>query len=116
MITDILGRPWSYSDWDLNIANQKLITEVLVPELEKLTPGGGSYLNEANFQQPDWQQAFYGTNYERLREIKDKYDPEHIFYAITAVGSEYWSQKPDGRLCKTGTSEKQTGQGGKDEL
>lgn len=75
------------------------MTDVLLPQLERLTPGGGVYLNEADFRQRDFQQAFYGGHYERLSAIKDKYDPDHMFYALTGVGSEYWAVAGDGRLC-----------------
>lgn len=71
--------------------------------LEALTPNGGAYVNEADFQQPDFQKVFYGDNYSRLRAIKAKYDPSDMFYALTAVGSEDWyaDQSQGGRLCRT---------------
>ena len=65
-----------------------------------MTPGGGAYLNEADLHQPDWQYMFYGKKYDKLAAVKEKYDPEHIFYALTGVGSEYWTEAEDGRLCK----------------
>ena len=77
------------------------MTDVLVPQLEKLTPGGGAYVNEGNFQQPDFQHVFYGDNYDKLKAIKNKYDSHHQFYGLTAVGSEIWTQRSDGRLCRT---------------
>lgn len=80
--------------------NQRLMTEKLQPLLDNLTPGGGCYLSEADFNQPDWKTAFYGKNYDKLRKIKAKWDPENIFYALTGVGSDYWIQESDGRLCK----------------
>ena len=78
------------------------MTDRWLPRLEALTPMGGSYLNEADFNQPNWQTIFYGNNYEYLRQIKDKYDPEEIFYGITAVGSDRWTYRmhTDGRLCR----------------
>ncbi|KAH8691854.1 hypothetical protein BGW36DRAFT_400031 [Talaromyces proteolyticus] len=95
----VVGTSWNYTNWDNDLANRELITNKLLPELEKITPGGGAYLNEADSAQPDWKQVFYGSNYDRLRDIKQKYDPDDTFYAITAVGSEHWTQKADGRLC-----------------
>lgn len=80
--------------------SQDQITHDLLPRLEQLTPGGGAYLSESDFQQPEWQKVFYGSNYDTLNAIKDLYDPFHIFYATTAVGSEYWAPQADGRLCK----------------
>ncbi len=50
-------------------------------------PGSGSYSNETNYFQKDWQQAFWGKNYPRLLEIKKKYDPEGFFQCHHSVGS-----------------------------
>ena len=80
------------------------MTSKSMPVLERLTPGGGSYLNEADFRQPDFQTAFYGGNYKELQAIKDKYDPQQVFYTLTAVGSDEWTQKADGRLCRSVSS------------
>lgn len=95
--------PWSFTaPWEDMIANQYLMTEVLVPKLVELTPQGSCYLNEGDFRQPDFQSVFYGAeNYKRLSEIKNRYDPDDMFYAITAVGSEKWRSHEDGRLCRT---------------
>jgi hypothetical protein len=59
-------------------------------------------MNECDFQEPNFQQVLYGSNYERLLRIKDRYDPGQIFYALTAVGSERWFQDEvgGGRLCR----------------
>ena len=92
---------WNYSaPIEANLAMQKIVTDTVDPALKSISPGGGTYLNEANFQDPDWRQAFYGSNYERLLQIKKKYDPEALFYAATAVGSDSWEQDSDGRLCR----------------
>ena len=82
------------------IADQIKITTQLLPRLEALTPGGGAYLSEGNYRQPNFSEVFYGSNYEMLLSIKNKYDPYHTFYAVTAVGSEYWAPDSVGRLCK----------------
>lgn len=84
------------------IQAREKITNELVPQLENITPGSGAYLNEADPNQPDWQHAFYGDNYARLLSIKDKYDPDGLFYGLTAVGSERWEYRmeTDGRLCR----------------
>src|SRR5216683_1266253 len=55
------------------------------------TPGAGSYVNETDYFEPDWQQAFWGENYQRLSEIKQKYDPDGLFFCHHCVGSERWS-------------------------
>lgn len=93
-------RPFSYTDWALNLDNRKLITDTLVPLLKEITPGSGAYLNEADSNEPDWQHAFYGDKYAVLEVVKEKYDPDRLLYALTGVGSGYWVQRGDGRLCR----------------
>jgi FAD/FMN-containing dehydrogenase len=56
--------------------------------LRDATPNAGTYVNEADYFEPDWQQTFWGDNYERLLEIKHKYDPDGFFTCHHCVGSE----------------------------
>jgi len=71
----------------------------------------GTYLNEADINEPDWQQSFYGDNYDRLYELKQKVDPWGVLYAAGAVGSEDWYvtdqiehfPTANGRLCPVGS-------------
>ncbi len=81
-------------------ARQNFAANELQPMLDRATPGGGVYMNEANFMQQNWQREFYGSNYRRLLGVKHKYDPESMLYARTAVGSEAWAENGDGRLCR----------------
>jgi FAD/FMN-containing dehydrogenase len=60
-------------------------------ELRKVVPGAGAYLAESNYFEPGWQQSFWGANYERLLAVKNKYDPEGLFFVHHGVGSERWS-------------------------
>ncbi|KAK8135349.1 hypothetical protein PG984_003289 [Apiospora sp. TS-2023a] len=100
-ISLVIGTPYSNTDRDANIANQKLMTDTLIPQLADLIPGGGaSYLNEGDPWEPRWQDVFYGKGYDRLLGIKRSYDPESLLYARTAVGSESWIERVDGRLCR----------------
>jgi hypothetical protein len=101
LIDTVITTPWNFTaPWEDMLANQDLMTDVLMPKLAELTPNGGAYLNEADFRDRDWKNNYYGVNYPRLEEIKNKYDPNHLFYAVTAVGSDYWEPQEDGRLCK----------------
>jgi hypothetical protein len=69
-------------------ANRVLNEEILQPwrDLAPASQGGGSYLND----------------------IKKKYDPRGVFYAITAIGSDEWEIRgpklgvttQNGRLCR----------------
>ncbi len=40
--------------------------------LRAITPGGGTYGNEADVYEPDWERAFWGENYEELVRVKRK--------------------------------------------
>ena len=75
--------------------------------LRAATPGGGAYLNEADVQEPNWQESFFGSNYAELVQVKRERDPWHVFWAPTTPGSEAWavetsSELPtqNGRLCR----------------
>lgn len=56
--------------------------------LRDATVGAGTYSNEADYHEPDWQEAFWGSNYPRLLSIKRKYDPANFFRTHHSVGSE----------------------------
>jgi FAD/FMN-containing dehydrogenase len=60
-------------------------------ELRKVVPEPGSYLAETSYFERNWQKSFWGSNYPRLRQIKDKYDPDGLFFVHHGVGSEDWS-------------------------
>ncbi|KAF3762614.1 FAD-binding domain-containing protein [Cryphonectria parasitica EP155] len=94
--------PFSFTDpWKDVFAEQDLITYTIDPTIEKATPGSGAYMNEADFRQPDWKQDFFGANYDKLLSIKQKWDPEGLFYCDVAVGSDAWTVAEDGRMCKS---------------
>jgi FAD/FMN-containing dehydrogenase len=59
--------------------------------LRQIAPDAGSYVSESNYFNPDWQSAYWGTNYARLRQIKRRYDPDGLFFVHHGVGSEAWS-------------------------
>jgi hypothetical protein len=60
-------------------------------ELSRIVPTPGSYVSESDFFEADWQQAFWGSNYERLVAVKRRYDPDGLFFVHHGVGSEEWS-------------------------
>ncbi|OLN87816.1 putative FAD-linked oxidoreductase-like protein 1, partial [Colletotrichum chlorophyti] len=103
----MLGATWGpeATAEEIAAANRKLV-ELLQPWREA-SPGAGAYLNEADINEPDWQQAFYGSNYGYLYQLKQKYDPWGLLYAPTAVGAEDWYitgqidyyPTQNGRLC-----------------
>jgi FAD/FMN-containing dehydrogenase len=60
-------------------------------ELRGIIPHPGSYVSESNYFNENWQQAFWGGHYPRLRDIKAKYDPDGLFFVHHGVGSEEWT-------------------------
>lgn len=72
-----------------------------------ITPGGGTYLAEADRLEPDFGQAFWGDNYPKLKEVKAKLDPYDVFFVSTGAGTEGWKVESvdglpneNGKLCR----------------
>jgi FAD/FMN-containing dehydrogenase len=61
-------------------------------EVTKLAPDNGAYVSESSYFQKDWQSAYWGGNYGRLRVVKQKYDPDGLFFVHNGVGSDDWSR------------------------
>ncbi|KAF9262471.1 FAD-binding domain-containing protein [Marasmius fiardii PR-910] len=80
-------------------AKQDKITYEILPALRDLTPHSGVYHNEGDPNEPDFRQAFYGSNYDTLLAIKDKWDPDQVLYGATSVGGDRWFEAEEGRLC-----------------
>ncbi|KAJ5667199.1 hypothetical protein N7507_003063 [Penicillium longicatenatum] len=49
------------------------MTDKWMPMLKSLNSDPGCYMNEADPQTGNWKEAFYGSNYDSLLEIKNKY-------------------------------------------
>lgn len=73
--------------------------------MKAITPGMGTYLNEADPYDPDWKETWYGDQWDSLKTTKDKYDPENVFWCWRCVGSEGWDEVKGpalwGPLCET---------------
>ncbi|WP_026178865.1 FAD-binding oxidoreductase [Streptomyces hokutonensis] len=48
---------------------------------------GHSYINFPDERLEDWQQAYYGGNYDRLVQVKNAYDPGNFFNHPQSIGS-----------------------------
>ncbi len=56
---------------------------------------------QADPTMPNWQQAFWGSNYNQLKQIRKKWDPNGVLYAVSTPGTESWEVIQDGtKLCK----------------
>ncbi|CAI6058136.1 unnamed protein product [Clonostachys chloroleuca] len=92
--------------WNANatLADQKAIqaniTNRELPILKSLEPGKmGAYLNEADANEVDFQTSFWGENYDRLYEVKQKWDADGLFITRLGVGSEDWDEEG---FCRIG--------------
>ncbi|KMP02044.1 hypothetical protein CISG_09300 [Coccidioides immitis RMSCC 3703] len=74
-------------------ANEKRNAKLSLVEISKklgdiVGPGGGTYVNEANPYEPDWQNVFWGEKYARLLAIKKRIDPTNLFVCNRCVGTD----------------------------
>ena len=66
-----------------------------------MAPDMGCYLNEADLNETDYKQAFWGVNYDRVPNLKRKYDRNGRFWCKPCVGSENLEMKEQpGQLCR----------------
>ncbi|KAF2806523.1 FAD-binding domain-containing protein [Mytilinidion resinicola] len=90
LIHAVTSQTWA----PLNEAQQAIveydIDKVQTEAFRQLVPASGAYLNEAYWNEPNFQQAFWGSNYERLLQIKKVVDPHDVFWCHVCVGSEGW--------------------------
>ena len=69
-------------------------------EVRKLLQSVGSYVAKSDFFDEAWRQSFWVPNYARLLAVKDKYDPDGLFFLHHGVGSERWSADGFTRLAR----------------
>ena len=56
--------------------------------IRSVSPRSGSYVNESDFFEDDWQHSYWGDHYPRLVEIKRRYDPDNVFSVHHGVGTD----------------------------
>jgi hypothetical protein len=99
VITNVIG---DFSTWAGMQHLEDVQTNVVGKALREAGPDGAAYVNEGDLNEPDWQQAYWGSNYPRLLQLREKWDPEGVFYTRTTPGTEKWSVIDYGKkLCKS---------------
>jgi FAD/FMN-containing dehydrogenase len=81
-------------DHEPNVATGRAHADAVgraMTEIRRFLPKVGSYVAESDFFEKNWWDSFWGSNYPKLLAIKNKYDPDGLFFAHHGVGSEYWS-------------------------
>lgn len=83
------------------------LTDQKLKALKELAPGTGTYGNEADPWDPDWRSDWFGEdNYRFLLAVKQKYDPDNVFWCWRCVGNDAWGEVTGGALygplCQTG--------------
>ncbi|EAT85430.1 hypothetical protein HBH56_038620 [Parastagonospora nodorum] len=87
--------------WAVKKERENYNTNVLGKTLRDVSPNGASYVNEGDLYEPNWQEAYWGSNYARLLKLRQKFDPNGVFYTQTTPGTESWSVIDYGtKLCK----------------
>ena len=75
---------WSVSNMTASSLNNKQNTGLsdvtkATDVLRSLFPDSGAYWCESDYNEPNWQQSFWGGNYARLQSVKQAYDPDGVF-------------------------------------
>ncbi|KAI1332880.1 hypothetical protein F5Y16DRAFT_394190 [Xylariaceae sp. FL0255] len=76
------------SSYATRLQDLTVVTEVTILSEQLTGSAGASYPNEANPFAWNWQQNGWGANYERLLDIKKKYDPHGLLKCWKCVGFE----------------------------
>ncbi|KAL4969926.1 FAD-binding oxidoreductase [Aspergillus stella-maris] len=105
----IVGTQWtSDAPWSTIYDNSTFVTSWM-DTMRAIAPDSGSYMSEGDLIEPNQTEAFYGEPYARLYELKQRFDPTGVFFALTGVGAVDWevrtvdgvpnSWNNNGRLC-----------------
>ncbi|KAG8160883.1 hypothetical protein KVR01_009147 [Diaporthe batatas] len=88
--------------WEQKMAAERTLTFDVNQKMKEAGPAGFGYVNEGDSNSPTWRDDFYGTSYPRLLDIRKKWDPNGVFYAIATPGTEDWEVIDYGtKLCKS---------------
>lgn len=84
----IMGAFWTSNEQESVRRQIRHTVSSSIEPFKALTPGGGCYMNEGDWTEENWQQTFFGSNYDRLLQVKRKFDPTGLFNCWKCIG---WS-------------------------
>lgn len=109
-VHNIVARGWPAGASNATIAAiHDDITNIKTTAMKRLAPDTGCYMNEGDRFDADFLRDFYGSNREKLGDIKRRYDPHSVLYCPTCVGSEDWVENAEGVLCRAAQAEDDKG-------
>uniref|UniRef100_L2GB04 Isoamyl alcohol n=1 Tax=Colletotrichum fructicola (strain Nara gc5) TaxID=1213859 RepID=L2GB04_COLFN len=94
----IVGQP-SIWEWNSTLEERVDVVRQMQVNTERqreVTPGGFSYMNEANPFMSDWEEVMFGESYERLLEVKRTVDPDGLLSCWRCVG---WTDEEARASC-----------------
>ncbi|KAF1835486.1 hypothetical protein BDW02DRAFT_578714 [Decorospora gaudefroyi] len=65
--------------WEVKKEREAFNTNVMGKAMRDVSPYGASYVNEGDLEEPNWQEAYWGSNYARLLKIRKAWDPTDNF-------------------------------------
>ena len=80
-------------------------SEFMMAHIRSQVPDSGSGYNHGKRNEPDWRNAFWGSNYEKLETIKAQFDPDNRFncwHCVGYVGAEAALDEPRDDVGLTG--------------
>ncbi|KAH7130580.1 FAD/FMN-containing isoamyl alcohol oxidase-like protein MreA [Dendryphion nanum] len=87
--------------WEVKKQKEHVQTNIVGKALREAGPDGATYVNEGDLYEPNWQDAYWGSNYPKLLQIRKKWDPKGVFYTQTTPGTESWEVIDTGKkLCQ----------------
>ncbi|KAH8116292.1 FAD-binding domain-containing protein [Phellopilus nigrolimitatus] len=85
---------WQFNTSVPDILDKYALVHNVTEILREIAPDSGAYFNEGDVYEPDHEKSYWGPNYPRLLQLKNKYDPFHLLDCWQCVG---WKGAADAR-------------------
>ncbi|KAM0270614.1 hypothetical protein ACHAQH_009374 [Verticillium albo-atrum] len=87
--------------WEEKLDHHDVMANVITEKYKAAAPNGLAYVNENYAFMNNWQDAFWGQNYPKLKMLKKTWDPLGVFFSPSTPGTEDWHIVDYAhRLCK----------------